>query len=230
MRRFLIVFAKEPNKGTVKTRLKDCLSGSQRMNLYKAFLRDSIDIANRVECEKRIIAYESKIRPPRYLMRIAPSFVFYEQTGKNLGLKMYNAFEFALQKGASQAVIIGSDSPTLPASSIKKAFSLSGRADIVLGPSLDGGYYLIGLKSPCAGLFEGIAWSSSTVLKDTIKNAQRLKKKVALLDKRYDIDDANALSRLKNDLSKLKDRTIARWTRKFISSVSWITDKNNKMV
>jgi len=230
MRDSLIIFAKEPKKGRVKTRLQDYLSEIQCVNLYKAFLRDTLDLTDKIACEHKILAYDAYGKSPRYLKKIAVRYTFYKQKGECLGERMYNAFRFAKDTGASKMVIIGSDSPTLPASSINKAFGLLGRADVVLGPSLDGGYYLIGLKSPCSGLFKGIAWSSSTVFKDTIKNAQKLKKKVALLDKRYDIDDVRALFRLKNDLSKIRNRSVARWTRKFMNSVIQLTDKNDKIV
>lgn len=222
----LIVFAKEPVKGKVKTRLQGYLSQGSCVNLYKAFLRDTLDLTKKIACEHKIIAYDSNGKSPRYLKKIAPRHTFYKQEGGSLGERIYNAFRFAKDAGASKMVVIGSDAPTLPASSIKKAFGLLGRADVVLGPSLDGGYYLIGLQSPCAGLFKGIAWSSPTVFRDTIKNAQKLKKRVALLDKRYDIDDARALFRLKKDLSKIKNRSVARWTRGFMNSVIQLTDKN----
>lgn len=230
MKNCLIIFAKEPKNGRVKTRLQGYLSKLQCVNLYKAFLRDTFALTEKITCKHKIIAYDSYGKKPRYLKKIAPYYTFYKQKGERLGERMYNAFKFAKNSGASKTVIIGSDFPTLSASAIKKAFSLLSRADVVLGPSLDGGYYLIGLKSPCIELFEGITWSSPTVLKDTINNAQRLKKKIALLDKRYDIDDAKDLFRLKNDLSKLKDKSIARWTRKFMNSVIQLTDKNNKIV
>lgn len=227
MKDSLIIFAKEPKKGMVKTRLQDYLSETQCVNLYKAFLRDTLELAEKVVCEHKIIAYDSHGKSPRYLKKIAPRYTFCKQKGDCLGERMHNAFRFAKDTGASKMVIIGSDSPTLPASSINKAFGLLGCADVVLGPSLDGGYYLIGLKSPCIGLFKGIAWSSSMVFKDTIKNAKKIKKLVAPLDKRYDVDDVSALFRLKNDLSKLKNRSVARWTRKFMNSVIQLTDKNN---
>lgn len=219
MKDCLIVFAKEPKKGRVKTRLRDCLSETQCVNLYKAFLKDTLDISEKIACEHKILAYDSLGKNPKYLKKIAPGLTFYKQKGVGLGVRMYNAFRFAKDTGAAKMVIIGSDSPTLPALSIKKAFGLLSRADLVLGPSIDGGYYLIGLKSPCAGLFKGIAWSSPTVFRDTIKNAHKLKKRAALLDKIYDIDDTSDLLRLKKDLSKIKNRNIARWTRKFLNTV-----------
>jgi len=226
----LILFAKEPVGGNVKTRLQGYLSQDRCVKLYKAFLRDTLDVMNKISCKHKIIAYDSHGKRPRYLKKIAPHYAFYKQKGDSLGERMYNAFRFAKDTGASKMVIIGSDSPTLPASSIKKSFGLLGRADVVLGPSFDGGYYLIGLKSPCVGLFKGITWSSPTVLENTIKNAHKLKKRVALLDKRYDIDNIRTLFWLKNDLSKVKNRGVARWTRKFMNSVIQITDKKGKIV
>jgi rSAM/selenodomain-associated transferase 1 len=230
MKGCLIIFAKEPEEGRVKTRLQGHLTKNLCVDLYKAFLRDTLALAEKITCEHKILAYASRGKNPRYLKKIAPYYAFYEQKGACLGERMHNAFKFAKGSGASRTVIIGSDSPSLPASLIKKAFSLLGRVDLVLGPSLDGGYYLIGLKSPCVGLFKGIMWSSPTVLKDTIRNAQKLKKSVALLDKRYDVDDARDLFRLKKDLSKINNKGIAKWTRKFMNYVSRLTDKNDKTV
>lgn len=230
MKNCLIVFAKEPKKDKVKTRLQGYLSKTQCVNLYKAFLLDTIELVNKVSCSYKILAYESYGRTPRYLKKIASRCMFYKQEGDGLGERMHNACKFVKKAGASKMVIIGSDSPALPASSIKKAFGLLSRTDVVLGPSFDGGYYLIALKSPCAGLFKDITWSSPTVFRDTIKNAQKLKKRVALLDKRYDIDDARDLFRLKKYLSKIKNRSVAGWTRKFMNSVIQLTDKNNKIV
>ncbi|OIO36676.1 MAG: hypothetical protein AUJ74_01080 [Candidatus Omnitrophica bacterium CG1_02_44_16] len=230
MKDSLIIFAKEPKKGKVKTRLQDYLSGNLCVHLYKAFLRDILDLADKIACEHKILAYDSNGESPKYLKKIAPRYTFYEQKGGSLGGRMYSAFRFAKDAGASKMVIIGSDSPMLPVSTIKKAFSLLNCADMVLGPTIDGGYYLIGLKSPCTGLFKGIAWSSPTVLKETLKNAKKLKKRVAFLDKMYDIDDLKDLFRLKKDLRKIKNKNTARWTNKFMNSVIQLTDKKGKIV
>ncbi len=219
MNDFLIIFAKEPKNGKVKTRLHDYLSENLCVDLYKAFLKDTLDFTDKIACEHKIIAYDSNGRSPEYLKNIAPRYTFYKQKHGSLGGRMHNAFRFAKDAGASKVIIIGSDSPTLPASTIKKAFSLLDRADLVLGPSLDGGYYLIGLKSPCAGIFKDVTWSSPKVLKETLKNAKKLKKRVVLLDKMYDIDDVKALLLYKNDLRKKKNRNIARRTKKFIIDI-----------
>lgn len=215
MKRCLIIFAREPQKGRVKTRLKDCLSTRQCLNLYKAFLKDTIDIAKNIKCEDRILAYES-IGKPQYLKKIARPFRLYKQKGRNLGDKMHNAFKFAVNNKATKVVIIGSDSPTLPPGYIEEAFRRLDRNDVVVGPSYDYGYYLIGLKKACFGIFKSIQWSSDRVFAQTAKNARRLNKKIAILDKWYDIDKAETLTYLKQDLKKQKDKSVARWTRKFL--------------
>lgn len=219
MKRCLIIFAKEPQKGRVKTRLEGRLSQTDCVRLYKAFLRDSIDVVNRLQCEEKIIAYDSQNKSPRFLKRIAPRFLFYKQKGKDLGQRMYNAFQFVKAKRFERTIIIGSDSPTLPVRSLEKAFRLLREADIVLGPSSDGGFYLIGMKSPSAALFKDIQWSSRTVFRDTVDNARGLKKRVALLTQLYDVDDADALIKLQRDLGKPQNRHIATWTKKILNFV-----------
>lgn len=215
MRRCLIVFAKEPQAGSVKTRLSRCLPERQTVRLYKAFLKDTLDLAKKARCEVRVVAYTSNGRDPRYLARIGPSFLFYKQEGKNLGERMYNAFTFAADKKAERTVILGSDSPTVPLSYIARAFGALGRNDIVIGPSRDGGYYLIGLKRPCFGIFKGVQWSSGSVFERSVKNARRLHKRVAVLDAWYDVDTARDLECLKTDLQKRK-KSVASWTRQIL--------------
>lgn len=95
MKRCLIVFAKEPKKGRVKTRLHGYLPKTQCVNLYKSFLRDALELVNKVSCEYKILSYESYGKTPRYLKRIASRCIFYKQEGNGLGERMYNAGKFA---------------------------------------------------------------------------------------------------------------------------------------
>lgn len=217
--RCLVIFAKEPKENMVKTRLKGCLSSLQRMELYKAFLKDTLEIAKRVDCELRVIAYLSDKKAPQYLKQIAPGFSFYKQRGKDLGIRMHNALKSTIAKGASCTVIIGSDAPTLPLKYLNNSFKRLDNADIVLGPSRDGGYYLIGLKEPCLDLFKGIRWSAKTVFLDTLRKIKKLKKTLSLLPYWYDVDEPSALERLKQDLKKREDRGTAKWTRQFLNPV-----------
>ncbi|NQU94655.1 MAG: glycosyltransferase [Candidatus Omnitrophica bacterium] len=210
----LVIFAKEPKKHDIKTRLSSFLSDTDRVDLYKAFLKDTVNLAKSVKCDRRIMAYDSRSKNPGSLKKIAPRFKFYRQKGKDLGRRMHNAFRNASKDEDSKTLIIGSDAPNLPSDLVKKAFRKLEKNDLVLGPSRDGGYYLIGLKKPCGALFSNIKWSSQEVLGDTLKKAKRLKKKVALLDKWYDVDTPLELFRLVRDLKKNKKS--AKWTRRFL--------------
>lgn len=215
MKRCLIIFAKEPVRGKVKTRLNGYLSHGECLNLYKAFLKDTIALAKKIKCENKILAYDSS-KNPELLKKLTGNFTLYKQKGRDLGNRMHNAFEYATKSKAKKIIIIGSDSPHLPRRYIEKAFYALDKKDIVLGPTYDGGYYLIGLKKPCFGVFKGIKWSSNSVFKNTVKNIKGKKKSLCLLDEWYDVDDKEALIRLRQDLKKQRDRSVAQWTRKFL--------------
>ena len=118
----LIVFAKEPRLGRVKTRLRTIFSDKQCLELYKAFLKDTDIIVRRASPSSLILAYDSLEAPPRYLKKIFKKYYFYKQEGANLGQRMHKAFAWAKQFGAQRIVIIGSDSPTLPEENIQNAF------------------------------------------------------------------------------------------------------------
>jgi len=214
MKRCLIIFAKEPLKNRVKTRLSKYLPASFSFLLYKAFIKDTVELASRVNCQTKIMAYDTEgRREARFLKKSAPGFRFFRQQGRNLGRRMHNAFCFARSIGATRTIIIGSDAPNLPPQLISEAFDKLHRNDVVIGPSMDGGYYLIGLKKPCPRLFEGIEWSFNTVLRHSIKRAKSLKIRTTLLKEWYDVDEAWDLERLKADLKRNRDRKVARWTR-----------------
>ncbi|MFQ5952210.1 MAG: TIGR04282 family arsenosugar biosynthesis glycosyltransferase [Candidatus Omnitrophota bacterium] len=215
MKRCLVVFAKEPGKSRVKTRLSKQLSKTQRVELYKAFLKDTVDLAESVRCEKKILAYDSGSGSPAYLKRIARPFKFYKQRGRDLGERMDNAFKYTSENKVDRTVIIGSDSPNLPVRQIEEAFRRLYRNDVVVGPSFDGGYYLIGMKEPCPGLFKGIKWGSDRVLKDTLKKSRRLGRKACVLKKWYDIDRPEDISKLKYDMKRTKNNN-CMYTRNYI--------------
>lgn len=209
MKRILIVFAREPQKGKVKTRLSGYLSEIGCLKLYKKLLADTLGRARKVKCGQRVLAYDSGNKKPVYLKRVAPDFEFYKQKGRDLGERMFNAIKVysALARttiGRSRlgayVVIIGSDSPDLPLSYINRAFTELRKNDLVLGPAYDGGYYLIGLKEPCSKIFKGVKWSSKAVFGKTLKNAKALRKKVAILPHWHDIDTPRDLKYFKNAL------------------------------
>lgn len=236
MSRVLIVFAKEPVIGTVKTRLKGCFSDTDLTRLYKAFVKDTLAIAHKTRNTRKILACYSirtplprlypstielisgmgKIRKPLYLKSVSAGFDLIEQKGRTLGDRIHNAFVYAHRSNSKRTVIIGTDSPTLPPRIIEKAFKVLSRKEIVIGPSVDGGYYLIGMKEPCAEIFKRVRWSSASVLKKTLANVKSLGKTTALLEEWYDVDDREGLERLKLHLRTLKNKNIAGNTRRFL--------------
>ena len=219
MKDCLIVLAKDPAAVPVKTRLKSVLSARDRRRLYEAFLKDTARLAKKVKCSTRILAYESAGKEPVALKKIFKGFVRIPQEGGSLGERMHNAFCRARELESSRTVLIGSDSPTLPVELVEQAFSGIGRDSIVVGPSLDGGYYLIGLHSPCWNMFQDMAWSSGRVLAQTLKRAQGLKKKVVLLAPGYDVDDSGSLKLLRSELSHLRGRGVASRTRQLLKEL-----------
>ncbi len=211
MKRVLIIFAREPLKGKVKTRLHGCLPEAACRNLYKAFVQDSVALARSIACEKRYIAYDTEGSEPRFLKSIAPDFGFFPQRGKHLGERIHRAFLFAARERADRTAIIGSDAPTLPSLYVRSAFLKLASHDVVVGPSLDGGYYLVGLTVPCKELFSRIGWGTNKVFMQTLARIRKMHLKAALLPPWYDVDDTRFLGFLRDAL--VRNRRGARKTR-----------------
>jgi rSAM/selenodomain-associated transferase 1 len=197
--RALILFAKDPVEGQVKTRLSTLLDSSTTLDLYQHFLRDSIEKLVAVEGVDCFIGISSQ-----------PTTDFFDQATRgrdirlfiqaegNLGERMRQAFEERFEEGYEQVVIIGADSPTLPLSYIKQ--SLRSEENVVIGPSTDGGYYLIGMKGGLTDIFDGITWGTDRVLAETLKVLQGRQGQAELLPVWYDVDLPEDLRFLKTHL------------------------------
>src|SRR5215212_8312328 len=179
MQRMLLVVAKQPAAGQTKTRLCPALTAEAAAALYACFLRDTLDIMRQVPNVGRGIVYlpEAAID---YFSTLAPDMQLSRQQGADLGERLEHLLNAALQTGASQAVVMDSDSPTLPAGYLMQAFeALDGPNDVVLGPCEDGGYYLIGLKRPQPRLLRDVQMSTPHVVRDTLALAEHLGLQVA---------------------------------------------------
>lgn len=207
----LVIFAKAPIPGQVKTRLCPPLTHDEAATLHGSFVLDTL------ERTKSAIA-KLKLPIDRYLA-CAPSatHVFFkimeerhgvnviDQLGDDLGVRMNQAFELIFSRGYQHAFIIGTDVPTLPLDHFQQALALLETHDLVLGPAVDGGYYLIGLKRMAPELFTGIPWSTDQVLTLTQDNATSLGLKTALLPSWRDVDtlaDLHALMKSCQDDAK----------------------------
>ncbi len=214
MTRALLLIAKRPTPGHTKTRLTPPLTGEQASALYECFLRDTIDLVRAVPGVARLINYLPH-EADGYFQQLAPEFGLIPQMGHNLGERLDNVLTHCLNDGYRQAVIMDSDSPTLPPAYLAQAFDELERAEVVLGPCDDGGYYLIGLTRPQPRLLRDVQMSTPNVLSDTLALADELKLRVALLPTWYDVDTLAELERLKRELQTLSNGT-ASHTRKFL--------------
>jgi uncharacterized protein len=213
----LLVVAKQPAPGQTKTRLTPPLTPEQAAELYKAFLCDTLNLIRRVPEVNPFIAYlptEAK----GYFRSLAPDFNLIPQLGPDLGARLDFALTHCLMNGHQQAVIMDSDSPTLPADYLVQAFTALETADVVLGPCEDGGYYLIGLKRPTPRLLREVKMSTPNVVRDTLALAAAENLRLAQLPPWYDVDTLAELERLRAELNVLPPKRAAH-TRRVLNSL-----------
>jgi len=200
----LVLFAKAPIAGEVKTRLQPEITPENSARLQEAMIKDSISLMSEINNVEKII----------YFLPIEKKYVFEKftdglpfhlncQNGVDLGEKMANSFHDLFNKGFFRVVVIGTDSPTLPREYISKAFIDLNNADLVIGPSIDGGYYLIGFKEKVLPVFSPVEWGSNKVLLQTEELIKIHNLKLSLLPVHYDIDTIEDLRYLKTHLKLL---------------------------
>ncbi|MEW6571319.1 MAG: TIGR04282 family arsenosugar biosynthesis glycosyltransferase [Nitrospirota bacterium] len=188
-RKLMVVMAKEPVPGQVKTRLFPHLSPQEAAHLYLCFLQDTIKEMSVLEDIELAIAYTPEHAGKTFVSIASKNFLLFAQRGKDLGERLCNIFIEKLGEGYHAVSIINSDSPDLPRSLVFESFRLlSDHADVVFGPCDDGGYYLIGMKKVCPELFRGIPWSTGSVLFQSLEIAAQRGIKPALLPTWSDID------------------------------------------
>jgi hypothetical protein len=192
----LVLFARDPVAGKVKTRLRQMLDEGTTLRLYTSFLQDSIDKLLQLENIKRLIGITPSLTSGFFnSWNEDPRVELFIQQGEDLGDRMRNAFAQQFLSGSEKVVIIGSDSPTLPVEYIEQAFA--SEKDIVLGPSTDGGYYLIGMNRKLVDVFSQVSWGTDRVLEQTLARIRQQAVQLELLPVWYDVDFPEDLRFLK---------------------------------
>lgn len=208
----ILVFAKRPAAGHVKTRLTPPLPPDEAAAVYEACLRDVIVRAAHERAQVEIW-YRDELRAREYFEKELTHLPLHAQAQGDLGARMHDAFARSFADGAERIVIIGSDSPTLPEAIMHAAFDDLREVSLVLGPSVDGGYYLIGIeRTAWAGagpLFHAIGWSGPDVFKTTVERAERAGLSLRLLPGWYDVDTIEDLRRAVID--SRGDSHLCRW-------------------
>lgn len=211
MRNRLLLFAKRPLPGKVKTRLVPPLDPAQALALYRAFLTDQIRFLRslRGPSLEAEVCTDAPWRPDPEFAGMLEGLRLSEQGQGDLGQRMLRAFRRAASDGVEGTVVVGVDSPTLPEAHVRLAFSrLEQGAEAVLAPARDGGYVLLGLRQPREELFRGVPWGEPGVLAATRERAAEAGIPLVELPDWYDVDDEDGLTTLKIDLTR--DATASR--------------------
>lgn len=186
----LILMTRIPIAGQTKTRLMDIMSGDECVDLHMAFLKDLFNTFKSLEKDMDIYLTYTPENSLDIIEDIIPKYIkTFPQRGEDLGNKMYNAINYILSLGYEKVILIGSDIPHVRHIDILHAFQILDENDIALGPSYDGGYYLVGMKKPNESLFNiGKRWGGKSVLESTIDVANNQNLSVGLSPKYMDID------------------------------------------
>lgn len=186
----LVVVAKAPVPGEVKTRLSPEFTTEEATNLYRCFIQDRIKEIGSLAGMDLAIFYTPDDSEEYFTKFLSNGFRLFPQRGKDLGERLSNIFVDKLAQGYDAVSIIDSDTPDLPRSIVQQSFQLltADRADAVFGPCYDGGYYLVGMRQPHPELFQKIPWSTENVLPRTLEKAHSLGLQTKLLPRWNDLD------------------------------------------
>lgn len=206
-KRGLIILAREPLPGRVKTRLAATIGDSAAAELYEAMLRTVLKMSKHLDGVQTVVFWDCEEENLPLLSKTYGSRSLCQSPG-DLGQRMHNAFKEMFAEGFEVCCIIGSDAPDLPSSYIREAFDILAAkcTDAVFGPTHDGGYYLLGLLHIRPQLFVNIDWGTPDVLRQSLANAAGAGIKTAILPEWYDIDTIE-------DLNALKERNRLRLSR-----------------
>lgn len=194
----IIIFARNPKLGKVKTRLAKTIGDFAALETYKILMKHTANVVEKSNAEK-IVFYSEYINNNDVWAKIKCKKV--KQNEGDLGEKMQTAFEYAFELGYKKIVIIGSDVYSLKTEHIDSAFTQLQTHDVVIGPAHDGGYYLLGLNFIIPELFEQKKWGTSSVLENTLADLNELN--VTLLEPLNDIDTYEDLKKEPQLLKKI---------------------------
>ena len=197
----LLVFAKVPRPGRGKTRLTPALTPTEAARLYTAFLRDTMRQSRRLSgADVRL--YLAPSLPDGDIDGVPADVTLHEQAGDGLGERMKGAFKDTLRDGYERVIVVGSDHPTLPLSFLQEAVrALDDSESLCLGPTEDGGFYLLGMSAFYPQLFDNMSYSHSGVFADTLARAERTDAQITVLPQWYDVDTPEDLRRMLSDLA-----------------------------
>ena len=219
MNRTLIIMAKAPRPGSVKTRLAKNLPVQAVTELYRCLLNDTIGLAQTLDrVEIALMCPASDVE--ELSIAVAHSVRVVPQTGSGLAAALDSVFTQFATVGRPGIIAFNSDSPHLSASALHSAFDVLETCDLVIGPTHDGGYYLVGARSSHPNLFSHDGMGTATALEALLENASNLQLSVHVIDPFYDIDVAADLSQLADELQRVPGKAprTAKWLSEWAST------------
>jgi rSAM/selenodomain-associated transferase 1 len=187
----IIIFAKAPLKEHAKTRLAGHLTDEERLNFYESLLKGTVNKLTGLEGIDTLICYWP-VDANNYFMQFG--LKMYPQSDGDIGIRMFNALKKIFDIGYKKAVLVGVDVPEISSETTLTAFKMLDKKDIVFGPALDGGYYMIGMKRPLLEIFEGIDWSTEATLRQSMEKASEQSYSLAFTETLLDIDTPDDLN------------------------------------
>jgi hypothetical protein len=203
--------AKAAQPGHVKTRLGDSLSAEAIIELYKCLIEDTLQLARSVRTDA--LAIVCPLSDVADLSAWLPQIEIVAQQGEGLAAGLVSAFRVFIGRGYRHVVALDGDSPQIPSETLSQAFQLLDSSDVVIGPTTDGGYYLVGANALEAELFNQHRMGTAGALDSILVTARTLNLRVALTETAYDVDEPGDLARLSEELRQLPSRAprTARW-------------------
>jgi len=201
----LAIFCKTPIAGESKTRLAPLLGPEECAQLSACFIADLSNTIRALTVDGHVAGvalYTPKGTEPALKQLLPPDFKLHPQAEGDFGTRLNQGIEDLIASGHAGAILLNSDSPTLPRKILRAAVdAVRGGDRVVLGPAIDGGYTLIGLSRPHPHLFSRIPWSTAAVLQCTLERAREIDLPAVILDAWYDVDDAASYAMLENEMA-----------------------------
>jgi hypothetical protein len=213
------IFTKVPAAGRAKTRMLSRLMPREAAKLQEACLRDTVALVDKLgSADPKLCVAGTELEAwclASYL-ELGRKWRVAAQNGSDLGARMRNAMRRMFRAGARRVVILGTDTPWMGAARVRRALEALRTRDVVLGPTEDGGYYLLGARRPIPELFRGIPWGTSQVLGETLARLKAARIRFALLKTDFDLDRPDDLARALQ-MRGLKGRAkfLSRWLRRW---------------
>jgi len=218
MNRTLVIMAKAPRHGSVKTRLAKSLPVPAVTELYQCLLNDTIALGRTLDqVEIAIMCPAADVEDVS--IAVAKSVHVVPQTGSGLAAALDSVFTQFAASGRPRVIAFNSDSPHLPGSALQSAFDVLETCDLVVGPTHDGGYYLVGARASHRGLFANDGMGTASALDTLLQRASDLRLSVRMLDSFYDIDVAADLDQLTEELQRTPGKAprTAKWLSEWMS-------------